>query len=481
MEAVGLDDVMNRPNIVFIISDDHARQAIGCYGSRYGKLTPNIDRIAAEGAVLKNSLCTNAVCSPSRASILTGTYSHLNGVKTNATYFDNEQDTFVRRLQASGYQTAIFGKWHLGHGEGHDPVGFDHWSVLPHQGEYVDPGFLGPEGARTEKGYVTNLITDQALDWLAQRDEERPFMLWVAHKAPHRHWDPDEARPQTEHPSYEPPDSLMDDHAGREAAQAARMRLHPDMNLADLKEECPEGLSDAEAMRWKHQRYLEDYLAVCSSMDDNIGRLLDCLDQQGLAENTIVVYTADHGFFLGEHGWFDKRFMYEESLGVPFVVRYPQEIKAGTRREELILNVDLAATFLDYAGLKPTEQNQGASFRHLLRGEEDSAWREEMYYRYWCHRDSTHNVYAHCGIRTHRYKLIQFYNWSRGVPGARDDEETPPFWEFYDLEEDPQELRNVVDDPRYATEIARLKYRLFSLQEELQDESTRAFDLQPVG
>lgn len=472
---------MKKPNIIFIISDDHARQAVGCYGSRYGKLTPNIDRIAAEGALLENCLCTNAVCSPSRASILTGTYSHLNGVKTNATYFDNRQDTFVRRLQTSGYQTAIFGKWHLGHGDGHDPVGFDHWSVLPHQGDYLDPEFLGPEGSRIEKGYVTNLITDQALDWLEQRDSERPFMLWVAHKAPHRHWDPDEARAQPDPmPEYAVPETLMDDYQGREAAQVARMRLHPDMNLADLKEECPKGLNDEAAMRWKYQRYLEDYLAVCSSMDDNIGRLLDYLDEQGLADDTIVIYTADHGFFLGEHGWFDKRFMYEESLGVPFVMRYPQEIKAGTRRSDLILNVDHAATLLDYAGLEPTERNQGASFRHLLRGEVDPAWRDAMYYRYWSHRDFTHHVYAHCGVRTDRFKLIHFYNRSLGVLGALDDAETPPFWEFYDLEEDPQELCNLIEDPRYADEIAGMKARLFALQEELQDESTQELDFQPA-
>lgn len=470
-----------RPNLVFIIADDHARQAVGCYDSRFGKLTPNIDRIAAEGTLLENCCCTNAICSPSRATILTGAYSHVNGVKTNATLFDNQQDTFVRRFQASGYQTGFFGKWHLGHGEKHDPVGFDAWSALPNQGDYFDPEFLGPEGSWVEKGYVTDVITDQALAWLEERDKDKPFLLWVAHKAPHRHWDPKDSKQDVTGRKQLPlPDTLHDDYAGREAARVAKMRLDPDLKSVDLKQACPEGLSEQEKMEWKHQRFLEDYLAVCSSMDDNIGRVLDYLDEHGLAENTIVVYTSDHGLFLGEHGWFDKRFMYEESLGVPFVVRYPQEIAAGQRLDQIILNTDFAATFLDYAGLEPTEQNQGTSFRHLLQGKANPDWREAMYYRYWSHRDYSHNVYAHCGVRTARYKLIQFYNRSVGLAAARDDAETPPAWEFYDLEQDPHEVENLIEEAHYAGLIAELKDRLFTLQEKLQDESTRHLDLQTM-
>ncbi len=463
---------VNPPNIVFIISDDHARNAVGCYGSRYGSLTPNIDRIATEGARLDNLFNTNALCSPSRACILTGAYGHVNGVTANATPYDSSQDSFPKRLQAAGYQTAVFGKWHLGAATLEDPpTGFDTWAVLPGQGDYVDPTFLEPDAKRQQRGYVTDVITDKSLDWLEQRNPEKPFLLWIGHKAPHRSWEPDLRHADLwEEREMPEPETLFDDYEGRVAAFAAKMRIHPDLHDRDLKGKSPpEGCTEEEQIRWKYQQHIKDYLRVSHSMDQNIGRVLDFLDEQGLRENTIVVYTADHGLFLGEHGWFDKRFMYEEALCMPGVIRYPAEIAAGTELDDMILNLDFCSSFLDYAGVEDTKHNQGQSIRSLLRGEKVEGWRQSMYYRYWAHKDWSHHCYAHRGIRNQRYKLIHFYNHGEGIPDSQGGAE-PEFWEFYDLQVDPYEVKNLIEDPGYADEIQALKQELEQLRTELKDQ-----------
>ncbi len=398
-----------QPNIVFIMSDDHAAHAISAYGSTINE-TPHIDRIAAGGVRFDNCFCTNSICAPSRATILSGVHSHLNGVLTLADRFDGRQETFPKFLQDAGYQTAIFGKWHLGHGGHADPTGFDRWSVLPDQGLYHDPAFF-VMGERVQlEGYATDLITDFSLDWLRSRDRNRPFMLMVHHKAPHRPWEPDDKHQHMYDDIDIPlPPTFDDDYANRSnAAKNAKMRIESDLHEYDLKQDVPEGLSSQEEKVWKYQRYIKDYLRCVASVDDNVGRILDYLDHDGLAEDTIVIYTSDQGFFLGDHGWYDKRFMYEESLRMPFVMRYPKEIPAGSVVGTMATNVDFAPTFLDYAGLQSTERMQGASFRGIAAGEEpDTGWPTAMYYRYWMHL-SHHNVPAHYGIRTPRYKLIYY-------------------------------------------------------------------------
>ncbi len=458
-----------RPNIIFIMSDDHASHAMSCYGSRIN-VTPNLDRIANEGMRFDNCFCTNSICSPSRATILTGTYNHVNGVTTLSTPLDNRLLTFPKLLQQHGYQTAIVGKWHLGHGPAHDPAGFDFWRVLPGQGLYHDPEFIDQGGTCVFHGYVTDLITDFALDWLRDRDESRPFCLLVHHKAPHRPWDPDEKHATLyEDEDIPEPETLDDDYQNRaSAAAAATMRIDRDLTLRDLKQPVPEGLTPQEAKRWKYQRYIKDYLRVVASVDDNVGRLLDYLDAEGLTENTLVIYTSDQGFFLGDHGWYDKRFMYEESLRMPFIVRFPREVQAGTVNKDMILNVDFAPLFLDLAGIDIPAAIQGRSIRPLLQGETPADWRQSMYYRYWMHK-AHHNVYAHYGIRTHRYKLIYYYSDALGQPGAI-DETYEPEWELFDLKKDPYELHSVYDDPAYAGVVAQLQEELHLRQAEVGDE-----------
>lgn len=458
-----------RPNILFMMSDDHASHAISAYGSRINE-TPNIDRLAREGMRFDHCFCTNSICSPSRASILTGTYSHINGVKTLGDDLDGRQVTFPKLLQAAGYQTAIIGKWHLGHGGIHDPTGFDYWSVLPDQGEYHDPEFIEMGTLKRYNGYVTDIITDKSLDWIQRRDPDRPFLLMCHHKAPHRHWEPDEKHMHLyEDIDIPEPETFYDDYATRsQAAVQAKMRME-DLNDLDTKGPPPEGLSPEEVKKWKYQRYIKDYLRCIASIDDNVGRLLDYLDESGLAEDTIVIYTSDQGFFLGDHGWFDKRFMYEESLRMPFLIRYPKEIAPGSVCKDMILNVDFAPTFLDYAGLPIHERMQGKSFRPLLNGVTPEGWRTAMYYRYWMHLDSIHEVYAHYGIRTHRYKLIYYYAQALGTTHSK-DENRPPEWECFDLERDPYELNNVYNNPDYAETISQLKEQLERAMEEVQDE-----------
>jgi arylsulfatase A-like enzyme len=462
-----------QPNILFIMSDDHASHAMSCYGSRINR-TPNLDRIADGGMRFDNCFCTNSICTPSRATILTGTYSHVNKVTTLATPMDNRVQTFPKLLQTSGYQTAVLGKWHLGTGPHHCPTGFDDWAVLPGQGRYHNPEFIfkGPGGGtkRTVPGYVTDIITGMTLDWLKQRNRRRPFCLLYHHKAPHRPWFPDEKHAHMFlNEDIPEPETLYDDYTNRAAAAAAaEMRVGPHMDWLDLKSEVPTELPEDELRKWAYQRYIKDYLRVVASIDDNVGRVLDFLDQEGLSEDTLVIYTSDQGFFLGDHGWYDKRFMYEESLRMPFILRHPREVQPGSVNDDIVLNVDFAPLFLDLAGVPIPQHFQGRTFRSLLQGEAPADWRKSMYYRYWMHK-SHHNVYAHYGIRTKRYKLIYYYSDGLGQPGAL-EERYEPEWELFDLQKDPHELNNVVNDPAYAGTVTTLKRELYRLQQDVGDE-----------
>ena len=460
----------SHPNILFIMSDDHASHAISAYGSRINQ-TPHIDRIAAEGMRFDNCFCTNSICTPSRAAILTGTYNHVNGVTTLSTHLDGRLLNYPKVLKEYGYQTAVIGKWHLGHGGIHDPTGFDYWDVLPGQGLYHDPEMIRM-GERTKRsGYATDLITDYSLDWLRGRDRDRPFCLMVHHKAPHRSWEPDDRHADMyEDADIPEPETFNDDYSNRaRAAAAARMRVESDLNAEDLKGPVPEGLSPEEEKSWKYQRYIKDYLRCIASIDDNVGRLLDYIDEEGIAEDTIVIYTSDQGFFLGDHGWYDKRFMYEESLRMPFLIRYPRVVAPGTVNGDMILNVDFPATFLDCAGVEVPPSFQGRSFRSLLKGETPADWQTSMYYRYWMH-GAHHNVCAHYGVRTLRYKLIYYYGDPLGQEGAVGPNMRPE-WELFDLEEDPRELNSVYADPDYADVVNELKAELKRLQEEVGDEA----------
>ncbi len=457
-----------RPNILFIMSDDHASHAMSCYGSRINR-TPNLDRIADDGMRFDNCFCTNSICTPSRAVILTGTYNHINGVTTLDSRLDGRLVTMPKLLQAAGYQTAIVGKWHLGHGGEADPTGFDYWNVLPGQGLYHNPEMIEMGERKTFPGYATDLITDFSLDWLNQRDPDRPFFLMCHHKAPHRPWEPDEKHAKLyENEEIPYPETFNDDYSNRAAAAAAaKMRIDRDMTLTDLKQPTPEGLTPEEEKKWKYQRYIKDYLRCVASIDDNVGRLLDWLEAEGLAENTIVVYTSDQGFFLGDHGWYDKRFMYEESLRMPFIIRHPASITPGSVNEQMILNVDFASTFLDYANVDIPEHFQGSTFRALLEGGTPDGWQNSMYYRYWMHL-AHHHVYAHYGVRTLQHKLIYYYADALGQPGAIDDSREPE-WELFDLDADPYELMNVYHDPAYAAVKAELTAELHRLQAKVGD------------
>ncbi len=493
-----------RPNILFIMSDDHSAGAISAYSSKVAR-TPNIDRIAIGGMRLDRCYVTNSICTPSRASILTGTYNHVNCVTTLDTHLDNRLPNVAKHLQASGYQTAIFGKWHLGEGKAHEPTGFDEWSVVPGQGDYFDPRFIGPEGPSVETGYVTDLIADKCIDFLERRDAERPFFLMCHHKAPHRPFGP--------HPRYDDlytdplpvPDTYDDDYNNRAAAaSAANMKVRADMFYEDLGLVQPEGGENIGDRVWpdqeirkvphdynglvlidratgerftfdsqreldlfKYQRYMQRYLRSIAGIDDNVGRLLDWLDAQGLTDNTIVVYTSDQGFFLGDHGWFDKRFMYEESLQMPFLVRFQKGIAAGSTSNRIAMNVDFAPTFLDFAGIQIPSYMQGTSLRPLLEGTARE-WQAVAYHRYWMHKDEVHNAFAHYGIRTERWKLIYWYNEALGQLGSNDGDE-PPEWELFDCENDPHELTNQASNPAFSEVLTDMKALLDTKMAEIGD------------
>jgi arylsulfatase A-like enzyme len=467
-----------RPNILFIFSDDHAYQAISAYGDPRQLIdTPHLDRIAREGMRFDRCLVTNSICGPSRAVILTGKYSHLNGFyNNNNCRFDGTQVTFPKLLQGAGYQTAIVGKWHLVS----DPTGFDHWQILPGQGEYYNPRMIRDGQEQREPSYVTDVITDRSIDWLKSRDPNRPFLLMCQHKAPHREWMP--ALRHLGHDgdrAYPEPETLFDDYANRGSAERDQaMTIEHTMNEHDLKLDVSRQLNDEQRrawdayygprnakfreakltgkdlVRWKYNRYLHDYLGCIRSVDESVGQLLDYLDESGLAENTIVVYASDQGFYLGEHGWYDKRWIFEESLRTPLLVRWPGVTKPGSVNGDLVSNVDFAQTFLDAAGVAAPDDMQGRSLTPVLKGETPDDWRTSFYYQYYEYPEP-HRVRPHFGVVTDRYKLVQFYGWD----GA--------YRELFDLSEDPREMRNVIDDPTYKATIGELDAELTRLRTEL--------------
>ncbi len=460
------------PNILYIMSDDHTSQAWGIYGSVLDEVahTPNIKRLRSEGAQLMNVFATNSICVPSRGTILTGEYSHRNGVYTLADAIDTERETVARILQRNGYQTAIFGKWHLKS----QPQGFDAFNVLPGQGRYQDPVLRNaenwPEGTQYE-GFSSDVITDQSLEWLKQRDSDKPFFLMHHFKATHEPFNyPERFKDLYKDVEMPEPESLLNFYPDQTERTfegqvleilEGRFTQRPVNYLIDSFSTA--GYSKEEARKKVYQQFVKNFLRSGAAIDENIGRILDYLDKEGLRENTIVIYTADQGYFMGEHGLFDKRMMYEESIRMPFVICYPPEIEPGSVNQDIILNTDFAPLMLDYANLEVPEFMQGASFRRNLQGETSAGWRDAFYYRYWMHE--THRP-AHFGIRTQQYKLIYFY----GQPLRGDNKEpTDPTWEFYDLQADPKELNNLYNDQEYQEEIARLKQEMMQLKQQVGD------------
>jgi arylsulfatase A-like enzyme len=453
-----------RPNILYIMADDHASHAISAYGSRINR-TPNIDRLASGGMRFDNCFCTNSICTPSRGAILTGQYSHRNGVYTLNDPLDGNRQNVAKLMQAGGYQTAMIGKWHLHN----DPTGFDYWNILPGQGAYYDPVFIDRGVKKQHQGYCTDLIGDFSLEWLKSRDRKRPFFLMSHHKAPHRPWQPG---PKYAHlfdgQTIPEPDNLYDHYETRARGTArVTMKVGESMTRTDLKTDRPAGLEGDALRKWAYQLYIKDYLRCVQSVDDNVGRLLDYLDQDGSARDTIVIYTSDQGFFLGDHGFYDKRFIYEESLRMPFLIRYPGAIRPGSVAGGMVLNIDFAPLFLDYAGQRTPADMQGRSFRPLCEGHTPPDWRTAMYYRYWMHL-ADHNVPAHYGIRTSRYKLIYYYGKPLGMRGALEPA-TEPEWELFDLQTDPREMRNVYNNSGYAGVRRQLEAELARLQQEAGD------------
>jgi arylsulfatase A-like enzyme len=452
------------PNILYIMADDHASHAISAYGSRINT-TPNIDRIARQGMRFDNCFCTNSICAPSRAVILTGQYSQLNGVKTLNDRLDGARQNVAKLLQGAGYQTAMIGKWHLLN----DPTGFDYWNILPGQGVYHDPVFIEMGKRSKRSGYATDLIADYSLDYLKRHDPKKPFFVMCHHKAPHRPWEPDDKHAHMYDDSKVPePFNLLDHYEHRSKAAAnATLKVGENMTKTDVKRDIPPDLKGDALRQWAYQYFIKDYLRCIASVDDNVGRMLDYLDSEKLADNTIVIYTSDQGFFLGDHGYFDKRFMYEESLRMPFLVRYPGVVKAGSVNRDMVLNLDFAETFLDFAGAKIPADMQGRSFRPILEGHTPKDWRRSMYYRYWMHL-ADHGVPAHYGIRTKHWKLIYYYGRALRSSGAI-DRDTEPEWELFDMVKDPHEMVNLYGDPRYAAVTEKLKAELARLRTKYQD------------
>ena len=489
----GRSQAATPPNIVFILSDDHSLQTIGAYHGRLGafcrqhQVTPNLDRLAAAGGLFVNSFCGNSLCSPSRASILTGRHSHDHGVMLLDQPLRPGLWTYPEAIRAAGYQTAAIGKWHLGN----TPARTDYWRLLPGQGDYWHPEFIGPNGREIIKGYATDIITDLSLDWLRQRDKSKPFLLMMQHKAPHRNWMPppryyrwlaDVTIPE--------PASLFDDYAGRASpAHNQKMEIARQMNLpVDLKVVEPgqwpaemQRMTDAEhtewlavfgprndafrqahltgrdLTRWKYQEYMKDYLRCIKAVDDSVGRMLDYLKSEGLAENTVVIYASDQGFYNGEHGWFDKRWIYEESIHMPLIIRWPGTVKAGRRFTPMVQNIDYAATFAEMAGGNVPGDLHGHSLVPILRGKTPKNWRQSVYYHYY---DPGHGVPPHYGVRTARFTLVHFY---------RTDE-----WELFDLQRDPGQMRSVYGDPAYAATVVSLQAELTRLRTEFGDHSDTA-------
>ncbi|MCP4785958.1 MAG: sulfatase [Fuerstiella sp.] len=491
--------VEGRPNILFIMSDDHACNAISAYGGRLAKVapTPNIDRIASEGIRMDKCFVTNSICTPSRAVILSGQHSHVNGVKTLVDAFpgpDSGTPNVADVLRRSGYQTALIGKWHLRS----PPWGFDYWKVGPGQGFYYNPVFVSStDGAKYNSrpsrktartaGYYTDLVTDYAVDWLKERDRKKPFLLMLHHKAPHGKWEPAER-----HKKYladvriPEPATLWEDfshrsEATRDMGTSITSRLSPRRTMVEdvQKDNWPAGSVDMTGMtelqkgKAAYQKYLHDYLGCVKAVDESVGRVLDYLDTNGLTNNTLVIYTADQGMFLGEHDYFDKRWIYEECFRMPLLARLPGTIKAGSVDDtHLCSNLDYAQTMLEFAQVNEAPEiakMQGHSLRSLFAGEAPNQWRDAVYYRYWMHL-AHHHIPGHYGVRDGRYKLAFFY----GLPldASLGNGEFPPStagWELYDLKTDPKETNNVYKDSGYAPVVERLKTRLLDLKEEYGD------------
>lgn len=478
-------------NIIYIMSDDHTRQTISAYSNRYGVTTPNIDKIAEEGLIFTNSYVANSISGPSRACMLTGKHSHKNGFRNNSDSFDGNQQTMPKLLQQAGYQTAMIGKWHLSS----DPTGFDYWDILPGQGDYYSPVMYTKDKRTTYPGvYVTDLITDKSINWLETRDKNKPFCLFVHHKAVHRNFMGNVYGDLTEFEGkdYPLPDNFFDNYEGRQAAAEQEMSIAKDYSWEyDLKVKSPDGtpaihsfggysrmnamekaiwdsvynpvqreinmkkLKGKELAEWKYQRYIKDYLKTAKAMDDQIGRLMEYLKKNDLLENTLIIYTSDQGFYMGEHGWFDKRFMYEESFSTPMIARLPQRFHAHGKVSEFVQNIDHAPTFLEIAGVKVPSDIQGVSYLPILKGKHPSKWRNSLYYHFY-EFPGEHAVKRHYGIRTERYKLIHFYN---------DIDK----WELYDMKNDPSEMKNLINDPAQTKNIQSLKKELWDLQVKYDD------------
>jgi arylsulfatase A-like enzyme len=492
-----------RPNIIYIMSDDHAYQAISSYGGPLKDLapTPNIDRIAANGMRFNRCLVTNSISGPCRAVILTGKYSHLNGFVANEGQapFDGSQQTFPKLLQAAGYRTAMIGKWHLGS----NPTGFDHWDILPGQGFYYNPDFINKEGRYTEQGYVTDIITKKSLNWLRDtKSSGKPFMLMMHHKAPHREWQPGPNELSLyKDVTFPEPSTLFDDYSNRGTAEktqdmtiAKTMRIEEDLKIYKdrskmkitglnrmntdqmnawnkvydpiIRHFYEANLSGDELVRYKYQRYLQDYLACIAAVDKSVGEILDFLKENGLDKNTIVIYASDQGFFMGEHGWFDKRWMFEQSYRTPLLVQWPGTTRPGSVNDDMVSNLDLAETFLDMAGVKVPTDMQGESMVSILKGKTPVNWRKEHYYHYYEYPGS-HMVKRHYGISTERYKLIHYYY---------DIDE----WELFDIKTDPLEMKNVYNDPAYASVKDDLHERLKKLMIKYKDSDELAKSFLPV-
>lgn len=485
-------------NILFIMADDHAYQAISSYGKGLN-ITPNIDKLAGEGVRFENSFVANSICGPSRACMLTGKYNHINGMIDNRTTFDGSQQTFTKLLQQHGYLTAIVGKWHLKS----DPTGFDYWNILPDQGEYYNPDFIEMGKKKRIEGYVTDLTTDFAINWLNKRDKSKPFCLLLHHKAPHRNWMPEPDNLNLyDDKDFPLPKTFFDDYATRsDAAKDQKMRIDRDMFIDyDLKVPIDEiesskfsnekinnnwwkssfdrmteeqksiwnkayndenelfkksNLTGNDLAKWKYERYIKDYLRCIASVDESVGNVLEYLKKNNLEENTIVVYTSDQGFYLGEHGWFDKRFMYEQSLRTPLIIKIPGGEQGIVNNQNMVMNIDYAPTFLDYANVPVPKDMQGESLRKILEGKNPKDWRTSIYYHYFEY-PAEHSVKRHYGIRTSKYKLIHFYF-------------DIDAWELYDLEKDPDEINNIYDNPEYKNIIDELKKELQKLREKYKD------------
>ncbi|NQT87183.1 sulfatase [bacterium] len=486
----------DRPNIIFIYADDHAQQAISAYGSRLNQ-TPHIDRLAAEGVRFSESFVANSICGPARATILTGLHSHVNGKMTNGKGFKDDLPTYAKLMQKAGYQTAMVGKWHIAP----KPNGFDYWAIA--KGGYYNTDLQTAAGVKRQTGYTTDIITDDALAWIeGKRDKQKPFIAWISHTASHRTWAPGPKHlTDYDGQTIPEPSTLFDDHQGRsKGAAAAQMRVARDLFPAydlklpvtgkgildraatgKLKRMTPEqrkawhaayGPKNAafakadpqgkDLVKWKYQRYIKDYLRCVAALDDSVGKVLHALERTGLDRNTIVIYSSDQGFFLGEHGWYDKRWIYEPSLRTPLIVRWPGVASKNTVCDRMVQNIDMAPTFLEMAGIAPPASMQGRSLAPLLRGETPDSWRDAVYYHYH-QKDSgrtAHTVARHYGVRTERHKLVYVYDHDA--------------WELYDLQSDPDEMHNLYADPKHADTVKALKQRLAALRKTYKDDTGKA-------